>query len=187
MPVEQNVSVSYENTSVLWNHSMLERSLWRHQRETFSALLALCAGNSPVTGEFPAQRPVTRSFDAFFDLRLNKRLSKRSWGWWFETPSRSLCRHCYDRGQLLTGSDILSMMWFHITLMSHKRNVILQQYFHNFMQCISELQWRHIPFNPWIMYLILAVFSVAVLKYRPIHPYPSGLLIFFKFLTTVPV
>ena len=43
---------------------------WRHQMETFSALLALCAGNSPVS-EFPAQRPVTRSFDVFFDLRLN--------------------------------------------------------------------------------------------------------------------
>ena len=42
--------------------------------ETFPALLALCAGNSPVTGEFPAQRPVTRSFDVFFDLCLNKRL-----------------------------------------------------------------------------------------------------------------
>ena len=46
--------------------------------ETFSALLALCAGNSPVTGEIPAQRPVTRSFDIFFYLRLNKRLSKQS-------------------------------------------------------------------------------------------------------------
>ena len=44
--------------------------------ETFSALLAICAGNSPVPGEFPTQRPVTRSFDVFFDLRLNKRLSK---------------------------------------------------------------------------------------------------------------
>ena len=44
--------------------------------ETFSALLALCAENSPVTGEFPSQRPVTQSFDVFFDLRLNKRLSK---------------------------------------------------------------------------------------------------------------
>ena len=40
--------------------------------ETFSTLLALCAGNSPVTGEFPAQRPVTRSIDVFFDLRLKK-------------------------------------------------------------------------------------------------------------------
>ena len=62
--------------------------------ETFSTLLSICAGNSPVTGEFPAQKPVTRSFDAFFDLRLNKRLSKQSWGWWFESPSRPLWRHC---------------------------------------------------------------------------------------------
>ena len=67
---------------------------WRHQMETFSALLALCAGDSPVTGEFPSQRPVTRSFDFSFDLRLNKRLSKPSWGWWFESPSGSLWRHC---------------------------------------------------------------------------------------------
>ena len=62
--------------------------------ETFSALLSICAGNSPVPGEFPAQRPVTRSFDVFFDLRLNKLLSKQSWGWWFETLSRPLWRHC---------------------------------------------------------------------------------------------
>ena len=47
-----------------------------HQVETFAALLALCAGNSPVTGEFPAPRPVTRNFDVFFVLRPNKRLSK---------------------------------------------------------------------------------------------------------------
>ena len=44
-------------------------------------------------GEFPTQRPVTRSFDVFFDLRLNNRLSKHSWGWWFETLSCSLWRH----------------------------------------------------------------------------------------------
>ena len=53
-------------------------SWWRHQMETFSALLAICAGNSPVPGELPAQRPVTRNFDVFFHLRLNKRLSKHS-------------------------------------------------------------------------------------------------------------
>ena len=67
---------------------------WRHQMETISALLVLCAGNSPVTGEFPSQSPVTRSFDVFFHLRLNERLSKQSRGWWFETPSRPLWRHC---------------------------------------------------------------------------------------------
>ena len=46
--------------------------------ETFFALLAFCAGNSPVSGEFPAQGPVTQSSDVFFDLRLNKPLSKQS-------------------------------------------------------------------------------------------------------------
>ena len=46
--------------------------------ETFSALLAICARNSPITVEFPAQRPVTRSFDVFFDLRMNERLSKHT-------------------------------------------------------------------------------------------------------------
>ena len=67
---------------------------WRHQMETFSALLAFCAGNSPVSGEFPSQRPVARSFDVFFDLRLIKRLSKYSRGWGSETLSRPLWRHC---------------------------------------------------------------------------------------------
>ena len=51
----------------------------------------------PVTGTFPSQRPVMRSFDVFFDLRLNKRLSKQSRRRWFETPWRSLWRHCYGR------------------------------------------------------------------------------------------
>ena len=46
---------------------------WCHQMETFSALLAICAGNSLVPGEFPGQRPVTRIFDVFLDLRLNNR------------------------------------------------------------------------------------------------------------------
>ena len=62
--------------------------------ETFSALLAIRAGNSPFTGEFRAQMPVTRRFDAFFDLRQNKRLSKQWWRWWSETSSRPLWRHC---------------------------------------------------------------------------------------------
>ena len=56
---------------------------WRHQMEPLSALLALCAGN--VTGEFPSQRPVMRSFDVFFDLRLITQLSKQSRVWWFGT------------------------------------------------------------------------------------------------------
>ena len=71
----------------------IHTSRWRHQMETFSTLLAICAGNSPVSGEFPTQRPVTRSFDVFFDLHPNERLSKHSWGWWLETQSSPLWRH----------------------------------------------------------------------------------------------
>ena len=109
---------------------------------SFPALQAICAGNSPVDGEFPAQRPVTWSFDIFFDLRLNKRLSKESWGWWFEMPSRPLSRHSNDdvwwtrvvasnakfgRGSLLSYDDLhqiigiicclkLDTRWFRYTV-----------------------------------------------------------------------
>ena len=69
-------------------------SWWRHQMKTFSALLSLCAGDSPVTGEFPSQRPLMRRFDVFFDLYLDKRLSKQSKRQWFDTPSYSSWRHC---------------------------------------------------------------------------------------------
>ena len=65
------------------------------------------AENSPVTGEFPAQRPVTRSFDVLFDLRLNKRLNKQSRGWWFEMPSHLLRRHC---------NELLNFQWLSISL-----------------------------------------------------------------------
>ena len=53
----------------------------------------------------PTQRPVTRSFDVFFDLRLNKRLSKQSWSWWFETLSRPLLRHCNENFCFYNHSD----------------------------------------------------------------------------------
>ena len=86
---------------------------WRHQMETFSAWLAICAGNSPVPGEFPAHKPVTRSFDVFFDLR--KRLSKQSWGWWFETLSRPLWRHrngTYQERRIRTVLRDLPVSWW---------------------------------------------------------------------------
>ena len=59
---------------------------WKHT--------GLCEGNPPVTGGFPSQRAVTRSFDVFFDPRLKKRLSKQSRRRWLDTPSPSLWRHC---------------------------------------------------------------------------------------------
>ena len=77
------------------NHLLIKLSeswpTWRHQMETFTALLALCAGNSPVTGEFPVQRPVTRSVDDLFDLSLKN-------GWVNIRGAGDLRRHCthYD-------------------------------------------------------------------------------------------
>ena len=62
--------------------------------EKLSSLLAFCEGNPPLTGGFRSQRPVTRSFDVFFGLRLNKQSSKQSTHRWFDTPLRSLWRHC---------------------------------------------------------------------------------------------
>ena len=92
---ERNIKGHVERMySKLWLRAAKHYSWWRHQRETFSALLALCAGNSPINGEFPTQMPVTRSFGVLFVLQLNKRLSKQVWGWWFDTPLRSLCRRC---------------------------------------------------------------------------------------------
>ena len=78
---------SYYHTRSKWFTISLRMSTWwRHQMEIFSALLAICAGNSPVPGEFPAQRPVTRSFDVYFDLRPNK-------GWVNNGEAGDLRRH----------------------------------------------------------------------------------------------
>ena len=105
----------FEISGFSFLYSYKERyAWWRHEMETFSALLAICAGNSPVHGEFPTQRPVTRSFDVFFDLLSNKRLSKQCRGWWFETQSCPLWRHRNgNRGYHLTLISILNSHWWH--------------------------------------------------------------------------
>ena len=101
--------------------------------ETFSESLAICAGNSPVTGEFRTQRPVTRNFDVFFDLCLNGILSKQSWGWWFETLTLPLWRHCNDltngkSGKCLVSSVDIDMGWYPWLFVSSKQgNVIVSQ------------------------------------------------------------
>ena len=70
---------------------------WKHFPRNWPFVRGIHRG----PGDFPTQRPVTRSFYVFLDLRLNKRLSKQSWGWWFETLSRSLWRHRNERRQKL--------------------------------------------------------------------------------------
>ena len=73
-----------------------EETWWHHQKGNIFRI------TDPLCGKFighrwiPPQRPVSRSFDVFFDLRLNKRFSKQSGRRWFETKSRSLWRHYND-------------------------------------------------------------------------------------------
>ena len=64
---------------------------------------------SPASGEFPTQRLVTRSVDVFFDLCINKRLRKQSWGWWFETLSHPLWRHCNENVSMMR-------LWYNETI-----------------------------------------------------------------------
>ena len=106
------------------------RTWWRHQMETFSALLALCAGNSPVTGEIPSQRRVTRSFDIFVDLHLNKRLSKQSWCWWSETPTHPLWRHCNEPQS--SYSYLLDYILFNFLMLVLQTVLLHKPKFHRF-------------------------------------------------------
>ena len=111
-----HVTITY---TLEWLSPLTQKtSWWRHQMETFSVLLALCKGNSPASSEFPSQRPVMQSFGVFFDMCLNKRLSKQSWGWWFETPSLSLWCHCNDHGSIK-----LSCNHPHIQMLSINKNI----------------------------------------------------------------
>ena len=121
-------------------------SWWRHQMETFSALLALFVGNSPVTGEFPTQRPVTQSFDVFFYLGLNKQLSKQSWGWCFEMPLWSLLCHCN------ASSVLLSAMRCRVFLMNRKMSVTIT------LDCKSKGQNQKNLFQKiWILQLFIHI------------------------------
>ena len=89
---------SNQHGSVMWlatrnfQHQCCQFMMTSSNGTIFHVTGPVC-GEFTGPGEFPAQRPVTRSFDVFYDLRLNKRLSKQPWGWGFETHSPPLWRH----------------------------------------------------------------------------------------------
>ena len=124
-------------------HSHMKSALawWSHLMETFSVLLDICVGNSPVPGEFPEKTPVTRSFDVFFDLRLNKRLSKQPWGWWLK-------RH-------RAHYDVIVMACFHSSARSsHHPHSVLPADFST-----TDFMLIAMPFGIWatsLIYLFIA-------------------------------
>ena len=138
----------------------------------------LC-GEFTGPGEFHTQRPVTRSFDVFFDLRLNKRLNKQQWGWWFETPSWSLWRHCNERASY---APRVSMSWRHnvqLDTLSHPKPTSIIHVPSHTCICLCSLRLcqdissKHIhndltlkqlgTFRKYIIFIILFPISVIFL------------------------
>ena len=112
----ESVKPSWKSPSYLWGNEMI-----LHVYKIRKAIFMMTSSNGNIfrvtgplcgeftgPGEFPTQRPVTRSFDVFFDLRLNKRLSKQPWGWWFETRSWSLWRQCNVYFMSVTSTNNIS-------------------------------------------------------------------------------
>ena len=87
-------------------------SSWCHQMKIFSTLLTLCEGDLLVTSGFPSQRPVTLSFDVFFDLHLNKQWDKQSRCQWFETPLHLLLSHCNVLELLEEIYHVVTQTWY---------------------------------------------------------------------------
>ena len=88
--------IVYKNTTLVNVANGKGKDMMTSSNGTIFRVTSPLCGEFTGPGEFPAQRPVTRSFDVFFDLRPNKRLSKQPWGWWFEMLSWSLWRHRND-------------------------------------------------------------------------------------------
>ena len=145
----------------------------------FHATGLLCG---EFTGEFPAQRPGTRSFDVFFDLRRNKQLSKQSRGWWFDTPSLSLWRQCNSLcdprnsrinkdAQRTSYAENVSIWWRHHAIVKGSMTVGLRTHINQhikypFVQCEA---YRYVlrqilcfDINKHGMFLITAVHDCGV-------------------------
>ena len=109
--------------------------------EIFSVLLDFCAGNSPVTGESPSQRPVTRSFDVIFHISLTKRLRRRC----YKTTSRSLWRYCNVECKYCVRMKGVHNAWVNISsgicTTEIALSTICTEQIHRHL-CLRKLNWR---------------------------------------------
>ena len=128
---------------------------WKH----FPRYWPFARGIHRSSGKFPAQRPVTRSFDVFFDFRLNKRLSKQSLGWWSETPPRSLWRQC---------NGILCRFHCHLMEGTSTYLIVLHTYWRHRRLMDDALNW-------WCCIFTLRVPNASSsCQYTYIHSFRSG-------------
>ena len=120
-------------SSLVWGqkerHRINPSPWWRHEMETCSALLARCAGNSSVTGEFPSQRPGTRSFDLSFNLRLNN-------GWVNNRETGDWRRHTVHYA--VTDYKIILFFWETFPITSCWSDALFQNEWRNLAGCSSN-------------------------------------------------
>ena len=120
-----------------WTQTWHAIAWWRHQMETFSALLAICAGNSPVTGEFPAQRPVTHSFDVF--LAATKQLNE----WYFPSVRLSV-RPSVCPSHLFDYVPIFRSSWNFQELLPMTKVMSMQKVKVRGQKSRSQRSWPHL-------------------------------------------
>ena len=107
----QTCFTSWLNTFCSGFHWMSKNIMMTSSNGKIFRVTGLLCGEFTGPGEFPSQRPVTRSFDVFFDMCLNKQVSKQSWDWWSETPSSSLWRQCNVRISLNAQGSLHFLSW----------------------------------------------------------------------------
>ena len=129
-----NKSWKFQDDTMMGTWWRGDETLWCHQMFTFSVSVALCVGNSPVTGEFPSQRPVTWSFNVLLDPYLKKQFGKHLWHWWFVMPSLSLWHHC----------NYLHRIW------NHNSSISSGPIDHNWSEDITVTSHEHHGVSKWI-------------------------------------
>ena len=143
--------------------SDIAQGLWAIIMMTSSNGNIFCV-TGPGTSEFPAHRPVTRSFGVFFDLRLNKRLSIQSWGWRIETLPRPLWYYCIDK---LHYQKYFSIYQDYIsTVTVDNQMLIFTLRKRNIFKCNINLSDRHSSINYKIMLNFEVNDSLSLMLYR---------------------
>ena len=122
------LALRYQATSHYWNCCWPKLwPWWRHQMETFSALLAIC--------------------DVYFDLRPNKRLSKQWWGWWFEMTSRPLWHNCNEPCGL-TGPQWVQTSENGRYFTGIRYRIFLNEHYYRYTQialfALLAIKWQHV-------------------------------------------
>ena len=141
-----------------------------YTEEKFHMLTSSNGNISRVDDEFPSQRPVTRSFDVFFDLRLNKRSSKQPWEWWLQMLLRPLWRycnelerHCHEApgGRFKNAYELLNLRALKISMLYKNR----------IFQCMSKIfcvEFQRVPLKFHTKYLthtLKDMIFYAILKF----------------------